>query len=199
MKTDSTTTCSKAQAAKQLLTALALAGALFGCDSPVNQTAPIALATPASPPVAPRVVPTKIPVMRFPPRYEAELKKSINAHLKTWRQSIEARDADKHLEHYADQIETYYNAANVNKDFVRDDRRRAFKRFDALQIQLINIDIYLESKDAATVILDKSWDFKKGENFSNGLVQQEIKLRRIENEWLIVSEKDLEVYRKRES
>lgn len=188
----------KLQAAKRGLPTLCLA-ALLGCSHNANQNAPgVSPAPETSPAATPRPVPTKIPVMRFPPRSEAEMKKSINAHLKTWQRSIETRDADKHLEHYADRIETYYNAADVNKAFVRDDRRRAFERFDTLEVELINIDVYLESKDAAIVVFDKSWDFKRGESFSNGLVQQEIRLRKIENEWLIVSEKDLEVYRKRE-
>jgi len=187
-------------AAIALLLTFVTTGGFFGCRS-VNQNAPAAAATPelaAVPSPAPtRHLPEKIPVMRFPPRYEAELKKSINADLNTWRKTIEARDADKHVEHYADEIETYYQASNVGKDFIRDDRRRAFERFDTLKVQLINIDVYLESKDAATVVFDKTWDFKSAANFSNGLVQQEIKMRRIEKEWLIVSEKDLEIYRYR--
>ena len=197
MKTDPADK-SKRKAAKWLLLVLALTGGFFGCRSDVNENAPVAAAvTPESALVAatPRAVPKKIPVMRFPPRYEADLKKSINTDLKTWQRSIETRDADKHLEHYADALETYYTVSNVNKDAVRADRRRAFERFDTLKVQLINIDIYLESKDLATVVFDKTWDFKKGENFSNGLVQQEVKLRKSGNQWLIFSEKDLEIYR----
>jgi len=187
-------------AAIALPLAFVAAGGFFGCRS-VNQNAPTAPATPevsgVLSPAPTRRLPEKIPVMRFPPRYEAELKKSINSDLNTWRKTIEARDVEKHLEHYADAVETYYQTSNVNKDFIRADRHRAFERFETLKMQLINIDIYLESKDAATVVFDKSWDFKSAAGFSNGLVQQEIKMRRIEKKWLIVSEKDLEIYRYR--
>ena len=131
------------------------------------------------------------------PRIEAALKKAVAARLKTWEASIETRDLEKHLQHYADQIEIYYNAANTNRDFVSADRSRAFKQFDTLKLEIINVDINLETTDAAIVTFDKGWDFKKGESFSNGLVQQEVKMRKIEKQWLIVSEKDLQVYRYR--
>lgn len=184
------------------IAAIALTIGLFGCSRVVNQNAPDSLATPdtsrVSPTTTPRAATDKKPVMRFPTRYEAELKKSINASLNSWRASIEERDAERHLQHYGDQIETYYNASNVNQAFVLDDRRRAFERYETLKVQLINIDIYLESKDLATIVFDKTWDFKRAAGgFSNGLVQQEIKMRKTENRWLIFSERDLEVYRVR--
>lgn len=129
------------------------------------------------------------------PRLAAALKKNIAARIKTWQASIEARDLEKHLQHYADQIDGYYLASNVNRDVVRADRERAFDQFDTLNVEIINVEIILESSDAATVTFDKSWDFTKDAHFSKGLVQQEIQMRKIEKQWLIVSEKDLQVYR----
>lgn len=173
--------------------ACAIAVGLFGCSS-AGINSPL---TPeqSAVPMPRRQLPEKISAMRFPPRLETALRKSINARLKFWQASVEARDINKHLQFYADEIEFYYLSPNVGKDVVRADRERAFEQFDTLKMQLVNVDISLQSKDEATVIFDKTWDFKKAANFSNGLVQQEVKMRKIEKQWFIVSEKDLEIYR----
>ena len=170
------------------------ASVFVGCRSmnetpnaaPQNETAPVAAPLPTA---------EKRPAMRFPPRLEAALKKSITARLNSWKASIEARDIEKHLSHYAERIENYYNAASVNREFVRADRARAFASFDTLELEIINVEIILEANDAATLTFDKSWDFRKASGFSNGLVQQEIRMRKIEKQWLITSERDLQVYR----
>jgi hypothetical protein len=85
--------------------------------------------------------------------------------------------------------------SNVSRDFVRADRERAFNLFDTTKLDIINVEISFETSGTATIVFDKSWDFSKDAAFSKGLVQQEIQMRRIENQWLIVSEKDLQIYR----
>jgi len=142
-------------------------------------------------------VPEKIPVLHLAPRIEIALKKSINNRLNAWQASIETGNIDTHLQFYADRLETYYLSANVGKDVVRADRERAFEQFDKFKVQLINIDINLQTEDLAIITFDKTWDFKKAASFSNGLVLQEIKMRKIEKKWMIVSEKDLQIYRYR--
>ena len=172
----------------------AIAAGLFGCNT-VNE----------NPSVAPQQISNtipvrraeKIPVIRLPQRREAALKKAITTRLNLWKASIEARDINKHLQHYADRIETYYTLSDVDKDFVQTDRRRAFEKFETLKVEMVNIDITFQADDAATVTFDKAWDFRNATDFSNGLVQQEVRLRNIENRWLIISEKDLQIYRYR--
>lgn len=178
------------------LSLIAVCAASLAACGVVNRTAPPTAnaadeQTSAS---AARRVPEKAP-MAFPPRLEAALKKAIAARIDAWRASIEARDIDKHLSFYADALEGYYTQQNVAVDTVRTDRARAFAQFDAMKVQFINIDIQLQSTDDATVVFDKTWDFKKGAAFSNGLVQQEMKWRKIDKRWMIVSEKDLQIYR----
>jgi hypothetical protein len=129
------------------------------------------------------------------PRVEAALVNAVNGRLKSWKNSIESRDLEKHLQYYADELETYYLASNVNRDFVRADRSRAFNQFDTFKLEIINVDINLESNETAIITFDKGWNFEKENDFSSGLVQQEIKMRKIDKQWLIVSERDLQVYR----
>jgi len=180
---------------------VALVIAAGACRS-IDEAAPVAVATPAAPtpaaptPAAPSAAPTvKKSAVRLP-RIEAALKKAIAARLKTWQASIEARDLEKHVQHYADQIETYYLTSNADRAVVRADRERAFKQFDTLKMEIINVEINLETTDAAIVTFDKGWDFKKDAAFSNGLVRQELQMRKIERQWFIVAEKDLQVYRR---
>ena len=175
----------------------AIAQTLAACrpaeEPPV--AAPVATIAPSSPsPTATRPTIRKKSAMRLP-RLEAEMKKAVAARLKSWESSIETRDLEKNIYHYAEQIETYYLATNASRDVVRADRERAFKRFHDLKLDIINVDINLESSEAAIITFDKSWDFTNDTAFSNGLVQQEIQMRKIEKQWLIVSEKDLQVYR----
>ena len=129
------------------------------------------------------------------PRLEAALVNAVNGRLKSWKKSIETRDLEKHLQYYAADLETYYLASNVNRDFVRADRSRAFNQFDTFKLEIINVDINLESNETAIITFDKGWNFERENNFSSGLVQQEIKMRKIDKQWLIVSERDLQVYR----
>ncbi len=185
-----------------MFAALLITAVVAGACRSINETSSVAPPpsppieqTPAAPSPTPQALKKKSAVRL--PRIEAALKKAVAARLKSWEASIEARDLEKHLRHYADQIEIYYNASNTDRDFVSADRERAFEQFDTLKLEIINVDIYLETTDAATVTFDKGWDFKKGESFSNGLVQQEVKMRKIEKQWLIVSEKDLQIYRYR--
>lgn len=163
-------------------------------ESPTAAPASPLPQTPVPPQHPPRPTPVKKSAVRMP-RLEAALIKAVGSRLKTWKASIEARDLEKHLQHYADQIETYYLASNVNRDFVRADRNRAFQEFDTFKLEFINVNVNLEANDAAIITFDKGWNFEKEGNFSTGLVQQEIKMRKIDKQWLIVSERDLQVYR----
>ncbi len=182
---------------------IAFCAASFGCGSvaenPQTAAAPAA-ASPIAAPVEQTSAPTtkrvpEKPPMSFPPRLEAALKKTIAARMNAWQASIEARDIEKHLQFYADRLDDYYLQQNVGREVVEADRAHAFAQFDRMKMQLINIDIKLQSTDEATVTFDKSWDFKKDAAFSNGLVQQEMRWRKIDKQWLIISEKDLQIYR----
>lgn len=177
------------------------AGTLSGLTACQFADAPQAIEPVATPPSSPVPTPVRQTAVKKTavrlPRLEAALKKNIAARLNSWKASIETRNLEKHLQHYADQLETYYLVANASRDIVRSDRARAFEQFDKLKVEVINVDINLETIDSAVITFDKSWDFTKGNAFSNGLVQQEVVMRKTDNQWLIVSEKDIQIYRYR--
>jgi hypothetical protein len=120
----------------------------------------------------------------------------IRNSLEGWAQASRNRDLDGHLQYYADTLDFYYNRTMVPSSKVREDRTRAFAKFNYISVQLSNINIQLDSTgQRATVTLDKTFDFR-GENnaFFNGSVQDLLALTKLGGSWLITGEKELKVY-----
>jgi hypothetical protein len=77
---------------------------------------------------------------------------------------------------------------------VRADKQRAFEAFDDIEFNVSNVRVIAESEDRVTVIYDKEWVFANGERTTEGKVQSQLTLQRINGRWLIVGERDLKVY-----
>ena len=115
--------------------------------------------------------------------------------LNGWTSASRAHDIDKHMSYYADTLNTYYNASNVNSSRVRADRARAYALYTTLDIELSNLKVSADpSGDTASAVFDKTWTFEGSEKYSSGSVHQKIWLTRIGGRWLITGEKDLQVY-----
>ncbi|MGI8670331.1 MAG: hypothetical protein ACR2J3_10885, partial [Aridibacter sp.] len=101
---------------------------------------------------------------------------------------------DGYMDNYADKID-YYNKKGVSKSFVRNDKQKAFNKYDSIKVNLSNI-VITASKDGqkADVVFDKAWDFSGEESDSSGKVRQQLKMEKSGDTWLITSEKDLKVY-----
>jgi hypothetical protein len=123
---------------------------------------------------------------------DAEIRNSLEG----WAQSSRNRDIDGHLQYYADTLDFYYNRTMVPSSKVREDRTRAFAKFNYVSVQLSNISIQLDSTgQRATVTLDKTFDFRGDNNaFFNGAVQAQLALTKLGGAWLITGEKELKVY-----
>jgi len=120
----------------------------------------------------------------------------IRNSLEGWAQASRNRDLDGHLQYYADTLDFYYNRTMVPSSKVREDRTRAFAKFNYISVQLSNINIQLDSTgQRATVTLDKTFDFRGDNNaFFNGSVQDLLALTKLGGSWLITGEKELKVY-----
>jgi hypothetical protein len=124
------------------------------------------------------------------------VQKEVNDVLENWKYSTMNGDLKEHLSCYADTVD-YYKAGIVGVERVRADREKAFQLYPQIEVSLNNIKVTPDASGTkATVILDKSWRFENEENFSEGSVQQQLKLAKINNRWLITGEKDLKVYYK---
>jgi ketosteroid isomerase-like protein len=135
------------------------------------------------------------PAPSLAPASVAAIKEQVTATLNGWVASTRARDMDGHMNYYADKLDTYYNAKNVDASRVEADRNRAFSLYDKMDAQLSNIQITPDpSGERATAIYDKTWTFEGPEKYSSGSVQQKMWLAKIEGRWRIIGEKDLQVY-----
>lgn len=120
----------------------------------------------------------------------------IRSTLEGWAQSTRNRDVDSHMRYYADTLDYYYARTLVSSSKVRDDRMRAFQKFNYLNVQLSNMNVQLDSTgQRATVVFDKTFDFRgDNDSFYNGSVQDQLTLTKLGGAWLITGEKELKVY-----
>jgi ketosteroid isomerase-like protein len=144
---------------------------------------------------SPSLTPSPTPSPTLAPENVAAIKEQVAATLKGWAASTRARDIDAHMNYYAEQLDTYYNARNVSARRVEADRDRAFSLYDTMDAQLSNIEITPDPTGvSATAIFDKTWTFEGEEKYSSGSVQQKIWLTKINGRWQITGEKDLQIY-----
>jgi hypothetical protein len=122
-----------------------------------------------------------------------EIRREVSKKITYWKTSSESLDLDSHMSNYADTVD-YYNRRNASRAYVRSDRQRAFTQFDSISIDITNISVSADAAgDVATAVFDKEWVFD-GARRSTGKVRSQLRLRRINGEWLITGERDVKVY-----
>ncbi|HEV8130906.1 MAG TPA: hypothetical protein VGQ81_06620 [Acidobacteriota bacterium] len=118
----------------------------------------------------------------------------ILATLRSWIDTLKARDVNGHLVHYNDRLHTYYLKRNATKNQVRLDRERALSHYSSLDISLKNIQIELDpTLTRAVATFDKTWNFT-GTYPSSGEVRERVWLDYADRRWLITGERDLKLH-----
>jgi hypothetical protein len=128
------------------------------------------------------------------PDQTAQIKKEVEDFLNSWKASIEKRDINDQMRHYAKTLEIFYRDSGKDQNSVRAERMKAIERFDTLNLYLTKIEVTPESDRFAKVVFDKNWVFRGKDRFSSGAVQQEMGLVKSDGKWYIVIEKDLQIY-----
>jgi hypothetical protein len=150
--------------------------------------------TPAASPAA-TSTPAASPSPSPSPVNVAVLRKEVMEALNGWAQSSMERDIDAQMSYYADTLDIYYTKTNVSASVVRADRERAYDTYSTLDIELSNVQITPDTTgERANTLIDKTWNFEGEEKASSGSVQQEIRLAKRDGRWLIIGEKDVQVY-----
>ncbi len=123
-----------------------------------------------------------------------ELTKAVSSQLSSWKSLAEARDLSGYIGKYATTLD-YYNKRGASKSFVLKDKQKAFSAYTSIKSKLSDIGI-TPSKDGktATAVFDKEWDFSGPEKRTSGKVRSQLIFKMFDDEWLIVSERDLKVY-----
>ena len=138
--------------------------------------------------------PTSPPLPPATPRIDNEHgQQEVSQTVYGWKAMAESKDLDRYMAKYADTID-YYNHSGASRSYVRSDKSRAFEMYDLIRVDLSNMNVsFDESGNTATATFDKEWDFQGPRN-SSGKVQTQLKLRNINGDWRIISERDLRVY-----
>lgn len=134
------------------------------------------------------------PARNIPARRATTIRREVSSAINSWAKAIESGDFNRHLSYYADTLEYYYTARGFSVNQVRADKQRAFEAFDDIEFNVSNVRVIAESEDRVTVIYDKEWAFANDERTTEGKVQSQLTLQRINGRWLIVGERDLKVY-----
>lgn len=123
-----------------------------------------------------------------------ETKKAIAITINDWKSLAESKNLSAYMKIYASKVD-YYNKKSINQNSVRADKQKAFDKYDTIKIQLSNINLSPdEAGQNAVAVFDKEWIFVSEDGQNSGKVQSQLKLSKVEDKWLITSEKDLKVY-----
>ena len=122
-----------------------------------------------------------------------QARKNVSQRIFTWKSQAESRNLNSYMANYADTID-YYQKSGASIGYVRNDKQRAFTLFDSINISIDNMHVSVDdSGESATAAFDKAWVFE-GAKHNSGKVRSQLKLRKINGEWLITGERDLKVY-----
>ncbi len=127
----------------------------------------------------------------------AKVKTDVSDRIESWRTNLEALDLDAFMANYADSID-YYNGRGTTRAAVKDDKQRAFVKFDSMKMTISNMTITPGPGDSrAVAVFDKEWVFTNAAGDRNaGKVKQQMTLEKISGKWLITLEKDLKVIKR---
>ncbi len=125
---------------------------------------------------------------------ERELAEEVQRAIHDLNQSWVEGDLDRHMRHYAERVD-YYNEPNATRDFIRQDRRASLRAYDDRTMTIERMAVTFPAPDRARALVDKSWDLRGDEGQWRGAERQELVLVRRDGRWLVVREKDNEVFR----
>jgi len=120
----------------------------------------------------------------------------ITSLLNDWVDSFKQKDVARQVACYALQVDIYYRKHNVSRAFVEADKSRAIARLAEIRkFELSNVNVSLDSAEAATVTFDKSWDttLTSGRRFA-GSEMERLRLALVDGRWKIRSEEEVQIY-----
>ncbi len=115
--------------------------------------------------------------------------------LSQWITATNARDINKQMTFYAPTLLAFYQKRNTTQAAVRAEKTRLSLQANTIDVRAGEPEIQLGSEgQTATMRFHKSWNFS-GDRPESGEVIQELRWRKMDSGWKIVSERDVEVIR----
>jgi ketosteroid isomerase-like protein len=117
---------------------------------------------------------------------------ALRKNLDEWIAATNDADLDSQLRFYAPALERYYLRTNFSRDSVREDKARLTKRgrLTGVRAEAPEINISPDNQ-IATMRFRKDYGFEG--SASRNAVMQELRWRKTEDGWRIISERDLRV------
>ena len=123
----------------------------------------------------------------------ADVQGELQAALGGWLAATNERDVGRQMSFYAPTVEAFYLARNATRESVRAEKARLFARASAVNVEAAPPEIRL-SPDGHTAVMRFRKRYRiDGADSRAGEVLQELRWRRTDSGWKIVSERDLRV------
>jgi ketosteroid isomerase-like protein len=125
----------------------------------------------------------------------ADSRAELRTALVDWLSATNNRDINKQMSFYAPTLIAFYQKRNATQAAVRAEKARLSSQANGIDVRAGEPEIQLDA-DGQTAIMRfrKSWTFS-GDRPESGEVIQELRWRKIDSGWKIVSERDVEVIR----
>jgi hypothetical protein len=112
---------------------------------------------------------------------------------KCGEESWKRKDIDQHMQYHATALDSYFGNQNVTAARVRQDKLKSFNLYTVVnRYALSDVVVKQETADAAVAEFKKTWDLA-GRAYSIGAAIDRLNLRRIGDQWKIISEEDVRV------
>jgi serine/threonine-protein kinase len=112
--------------------------------------------------------------------------------LKDWIMATNTRDVNRQMEFYAPTLESFYLRHNATRTAVREEKARLFRQLSSVNVTATEPEVMIGSDGkTAAMRFYKSWNFT-GARTESGEVIQELRWRKTEGGWKIISERDLQ-------
>jgi ketosteroid isomerase-like protein len=136
-------------------------------------------------------------VARTNTRSRGDTEQDLHVLVDRWAAAFRARDLNDHMSFYAPTVDRFFLKRNVSADQVRQTKEQALSAAGNIeQYKIENVQTKMESPTRATVTFDKTYSFTGS---TSGKVLGVLYLRKTNDEWRIVGERDLRVYWQKKS
>jgi len=119
---------------------------------------------------------------------------ALRGALNEWVAATNARDINKQMSFYNPTVNAFYLSRNTSREEVRAEKARVFQNARSIDIRAAEPQIRVSPDGtSATMRFRKSYAIEGGGQNRRGAVVQELRWKRVGNQWRIVSERDLKV------
>jgi hypothetical protein len=137
--------------------------------------------------------PTGDPALATEPSQGPYDSAQIYACLNGWVTASRNRNLEALSSYYAANVNAFYGARHVSREWVKQNREKALIHVGQIrELTIDNVHLRQDRPDHAMAIFDKSWDFGGG---YAGKVKQQLELGKLDDNWRIISERNIHVYR----